>query len=317
MLFIKKWGTVNSFHLQILCVLLIACLSIKAKATIYGENDLQDIYDVRDPAIQKLSESVAVLIHKNNIKPDGQFSSRQLTDAMVCTNEPFVSQPVTGTCTGTLISPKHILTASHCYNGIQSVCATSKWVFDYKFKDSNQEILSTSYDKIYSCKKIVQSSYLNNLDYLVIELDRSVQGVQPIEVDFEPLEKQFGTDIRPQSVDFFSITSPRGLPLKYSKGHLRSNNDLNHFVTNIDLMRGSSGGPVFNAKNNKLAGIVAQGDHDYELQDEPFCNKFYTCTEDGCRGEYATRVSQIPNLKEIIEEGYNESLENQRYSVLY
>jgi V8-like Glu-specific endopeptidase len=273
-------------------------LSFNAQATIYGAEDFYEIFEVPNIQVQQLAESVAVLVKKNAINSDLSFRSRDLKQSMVCENEKFTNQQVLSQCTGTLISPKHILSASHCYSGLDSVCQDSKWVFDYKFKQTPHEQLVTSSDKIYSCKKIVKGSYSNNLDYVIIELDRFVTGVQPINVDYEKLKNQ--------KDELFAITAPRGLPLKYSSGTLRSNIESNHFVTNIDLMRGSSGGPIFNSLNGKLVGVVAQGDHDYELQEAPFCNAFHRCEEAGCMGEYATRVSQIPELKDIIESGHSE-----------
>lgn len=267
-------------------------------ATIYGNDDFQDLYQVTNQSVVDQATSVAVLIRTPSINKDFSFNSRNLLSSMVCEHEKFVTQPVTSFCTGTLISPKHILTASHCYNGIESICANAKWVFDYRFQASENENIITHPEKIYSCQKIIKGSYANNLDYVVIELDRLVTDINPVEINYEPINST--------TTELHAITSPRGLPLKYSKGVVRTNTDLNHFVTNIDLMRGSSGGPIFDSKTNKLIGVVAQGDYDYITQDAPFCNAYNRCEEDGCMGEYATRVSRIEGLHEIVESGYKE-----------
>lgn len=272
-----------------------------ANATIYGDDSFTELYEVASPEVQQVASAVAVLIRQNSIKSDFSLRSRTLEMANVCLSERFVEQPVTGFCTGTLISPTHILTASHCYNGIESICATAKWVFNYKFSQTTSENIQLHPDDVYGCKSIVQGHYVNNFDYKIIELDRPVFNIEPAEVQYDPLDDQ--------DKEFYSVTSPRGLPLKFSTGNLRSNQEPNYFVSNLDLKRGSSGGPVFSAKTHRLVGIVAQGDIDYVLNEDKFCNAYNICDEDGCRGEYATRVSQIPDLEAIVNQGFDEFAE--------
>ncbi len=108
-----------------------------------------------------------------------------------------------------------------------------------------------------------------------------------------PLEIETGGNVRPGE-NVYSIHSPRGLPLKYSTGRVRETSGENSFVTTLDLLRGSSGAPVFDARTHKVIGLVANGDVDYELLMEPFCNVFKRCGEHECRGETLTRTSQIP-----------------------
>lgn len=255
-----------------------------SQATIYGKNSLQDIIYTPAP-IAELSKSVAVLVNSFNLKKDYSFSSRVLLDSLVCEEESFTTQPVTSTCTGFLISDRHIMTASHCLNGLANLRTSAKWVFDYKYENSEDETLTFSDENVYTSMKTLGSSYINNLDYTIIELDRPVSGGR----------KPLNLNPRPEGLSthyVFAISSPRGLPLKYSEGQIRSV-EQNHFITNIDLMRGSSGAPVFNDRH-EVIGIVASGDYDYETQEEPFCNKFKVCREEECRGEFATAIKDIP-----------------------
>lgn len=254
-----------------------------AHATIYGENSLQDIPFTPAP-IAELSKSVAVLVNTIKLKQDYSFSSRVLLDSLVCEEESFTTQPVTSVCTGFLISDRHIMTASHCLSGLESLRHSAKWVFDYKYENTLDEILNYSDDQVYTSMHVLGSSYINNQDYGIIELDRPVNGRKPLKLNrsVEALDSDY----------VFAISSPRGLPLKYSQGSIRSIEPY-HFVTNIDLMRGSSGAPVFNDRH-EVIGIVASGDYDYEIQDEPFCNKFKVCHDEDCRGEYATSIKDIP-----------------------
>lgn len=272
---------------SILTVLVsLTVYSFDSQATIYGELDLVDIQQSQSPYVEYLARSVAVQIRKTSIGENTPYNSRNLRQAMVCEDEPFIDQPVLGSCSGFLVGPQHILTAGHCYLGSGNPCAELSWVFDYTVENDRTSAFWGPKENVYNCEKVEKISYQGDLDYALVKLDRPVAGRAPLKLSSQ---KQFDL-----SHPVFSIHSPRGLPLKKSSGFVRDNSSPQSLVMALDLMRGSSGAPIFDAKTGEVLALVAQGDVDYELLDEPFCNKYKRCAEWDCRGERGTRVISIP-----------------------
>lgn len=265
-----------------------------AQATIYGENSLHEIQAHADPKVREAGRSVAVEILNNSIPSsniDGwtKISTSTPERRGICEGEPFLKQPVASVCTGFLIAPDLILTAGHCMGGGLS-CSTAKWVFDYRLPESNPSQILVPSSSIYSCTKIVSASYANRLDYAIIKLDRPVLDRKPLTLNTSP-------DI-PQGLEVMAITAPYGMALKTSTGSVREAPTLNYVTTNVDAMRGSSGGPIFRADTMEVIGLVAQGEEDLEAGPDfnLVCNVFKRCSNNDCRGEDATRLSKIPNL---------------------
>lgn len=263
---------------------------IPSFGTIYGVNDIIEVSASQDEKVKILSRSVLVQISNStlNMYLSGR-TPRTLRQSLLCEDEPFIDQPLLGNCTGFLITSTTFLTALHCF--ANSPCSEHKWVFDVQLHNPEDLSVDIKENSIYSCKRVISQNYIHNLDYALVELDRPVTDRAPLELDLQPV-----TRVAP----ILSLHAPRGLPLKLSRGVIRDTMEVNHFTSAIDLMRGSSGGPVIDAATYKVIGIVAQGDADYETQDEPFCQRYKKCPENGCRGEYSTRLSQIPNLREHI-----------------
>lgn len=285
---------VSLFTAAFLLLLGLFChLPQTAQATIYGEDNLTDVLLTADPQIIAISKSVATQVRSSTVVIDGLFLSRNLEHSLVCADERFVRQPISGTCTAFLIGPRHMMTASHCFNG-GNVCRDFRWVFDYVVENENQTGFIGKAQDVYSCKKVVAAAYKDQLDYAIFELDRDVVGRPFLTLDHK-------TQVA-KHTKIYSIHSPRGLPLKHSVGFVRDNSGENHFTSAIDMMRGSSGAPILDATTHQVIGILAQGDVDYDLQTEPFCNRFKRCGEYECRGEDATRINRIPGISDYLQD---------------
>jgi V8-like Glu-specific endopeptidase len=126
-------------------------------------------------------------------------------------------------------------------------------------------------------------------DYALIRLDRKVVGRTPLKY------RKSGKIAEGQEI--VVIGHPTGLPTKVAGGaNVRENHRDVFFNANLDTFGGNSGSAVFNADTGEVEGILVRGEQDYEYDWSKGCRVVYKCTDDGCRGEDVTRITNIEAL---------------------
>lgn len=277
---------------------------------IYGQDNRQDAYAVKNPLFLKLAKSTAVQVAIRNVSMDlnlqvilkGEF----LTDAMgLCSSERFSEQLSVGRCSGFLVSEDTLVTAGHCAQ-TQAECEAHAWVFDYKITDPSDLDINTKVDprNVFLCKKLVAQALdeQTQMDYAVIKLDRKVMGRTPLKIR-KSGEVKKGDKL-------VVIGYPSGLPMKISDGAKvkRSTNPV-YFKTNLDTYGGNSGSAVFNVKTGEVEGILVRGGKDYVYSPKLGCAVSNKCTNSfifsdtligkltGCTGEEVTRITQVPGIQ--------------------
>lgn len=247
---------------------------------IYGEDNRRDTYAETDPTLLTLSKSVAAMVHKNQIGTF-RFMIDQSFQGMpsryeICSTERFINQKSIANCSGSLIAPDKILTASHCVE-TKKDCNKYRWVFDYKM--TNEDTLDLSYRNkmnVYECKAILASSPANKLDFAIIQLDRPVTDRLPLKVNFEKLQVS-------EEKEIAVIGYPSGLPQK-----IADNAKIKEVVkfgckTNLDTYGGNSGSPVFDKSSGDIIGILLRGQDDFIFDSTNKCFRSNVCRDDGYR----------------------------------
>lgn len=271
---------------------MLACYSLTIFASdkaIYGVDSRIDVNDSKNLKHKELASSVAALIPRYYTRIDRSQRTLSFIDLAMgdiikaCSGERFAHQPSVSSCTGFLVAPNKLITAGHCIQD-QKDCQESQWIFDYKLKTEKDVLVkSLPMDAVYNCKRVIKSvygTYIKN-DWALIELDRKVVGRKPLKLNTK----------RPSKKDkVFTIGTPIGLPLKVATGFVRSTKIFNYFTTNLDTYVGSSGSPVFNARN-EVIGILARGSSDFKTQD--WCKRSIVRTEEGGkRGEEVNYIRE-------------------------
>ncbi|PIK14934.1 serine protease [Halobacteriovorax sp. JY17] len=307
--------------------LAVLCVSANVAAAqpkvAYGEDNRIDIVDSRNSMRKNLASSTATQVKNGNLtlsedKASYALKNETLEDFMLkisrtwwdpqgkplCKGEKFAKQLSIGNCSGFLVGNKYLVTAGHCMTS-ESDCSGAKWVFD--FKKGEVEDLSLEADKVYSCKTIVSQKLSNSdqMDYALIELDRVVEGREPLQFRKEG-KIGLGEGV-------FVIGSPSGLPLKISgDSTVQANGNSVYFDADLDTFGGNSGSAVFNARSGEVEGILVRGAKDYttytrkdedgnsyECQGVNFCEE--GVTGGACGGEAVTRITNVEIEKKIAE----------------
>ena len=287
----------TSFVLSILASLALSThvsASSHARDVIYGVDNRKDVFESTDSILVELSKSTAAMIGGENLKvlssEEIQITAETLESRGICSKERFSKQISAANCSGFLVAPDVLVTAGHCIK-TDFDCSSYKWVFDYKVDHAEQADVTVSKNAVYSCSKIISRSLDNTTkdDFAVIQLDRKV-------TDRKPLTFRKRGKIA-KNTQIAVIGHPTGLPTKITDGAKVRNLQNKFFQANLDTYGGNSGSAVFNMKTGTVEGILVRGENDYVYNSELGCQVSNVCTDDGCRGEDVTYITNIEALK--------------------
>lgn len=269
--------------------------TVKKPTVIYGEDNRQDFYQIKNEVFKELSLSTAGMINVSNIQSTADgfiISAPTMTQRGMCLTERFSNQITAANCSGFLIDKDLIATAGHCVRS-EADCKTYQWVFNYKQKDSTGGAIKVKSSDVYKCKKIIKS-ILNSTDkndYAIIQLDK--------QTDKSPLKFRTESTID-KGAKVLVIGHPTGLPTKLADdAEVRYLADT-HFVANLDTYGGNSGSAVFNAETGIVEGILVRGENDY-VRSPSGCMISNVCRNDSCRGEDVTYSKFLSETLKLIK----------------
>lgn len=254
---------------------------------IYGQDGRQDVYQASE-ALKLLSDSTVALIKNSDLTQQGAstlIAGESFANSyQLCSSEKFREQNTSAFCSGSLVGPDTIITAGHCITS-QSDCVNTSFVFGFAVKSAGVLPTQVNSSEVYRCREIVSRVLENSgTDYAVIKLDRAVTNHAVLKVR-RTGEASVGDPL-------LVIGHPVGLPTKITTGgKVRSTANDKYYVTNLDTYGGNSGSAVFNALTLEIEGILVRGEQDFVSQGG--CNVSKVCSDDSCRGEDVTRISQL------------------------
>jgi V8-like Glu-specific endopeptidase len=276
------------------CLFIMPSLSFAHQKIIYGDDNRQDWFEVKDEVIKQQALSVAAMIPKQNLIAREDYyliSSLSLRGRGICLDEPFVSQLTAATCSGFLVGEDLILTAATCLNDQQD-CQNHQWVFDYRLKFSNDKTSTVDNKHVYGCKKILERKNdprsLEN--YTLIQLDRKVEDRVPLKLNIR------GSLYRQSAL--YSIGHPSGLPVKITHDAVVKTIYKKYFRANIDSFLESNGSPVFNEQTGLVEGIMASR-HQQDYISNSGCQRLNRQGQNQGLGEVINFIGNVNYLRNL------------------
>lgn len=261
---------------------------------IYGEDNREDIYLVADTGVLKNAATVVGFFRKTDLVffPDKSVALRNKTTIKsvygLCDDEPFCNQYVGPYCTGFAVSPKMIASAGHCMKGVSLndfVC-----IFGYRLNSSDSTVTRFSADQVYYPDSVINGLTTQSKDYLLVKVKGTIPASHISAID----KKEVAMPMK----NIYVIGHPWGLPAKVAgNAEVRSNDNPDFFIANLDTYKGNSGSPVYSSSTNQVIGILVGGERDLQTIPVENCARSYRCSDTGCRGESVTRVKYLlPHL---------------------
>lgn len=251
--------------LLVLAVPLTACeepVSASREAVVYGVDGRTEVYAHPNATLRAIAESAIAMKVNTSVIDDSDPSNvrldytRTLGEARsLCAGQPFADQIEPGSCSGTLIDGRHLLTAGHCMDEARD-CTNRAWVFGFRYVSAGTLGRLTS-DDVYYCSRVVAYFDDDRVDYAVVELDRPVVGHTPAPVQVEPSGLGLGTSVA-------LIGHPNGIPMKIDDGGVVTwnNSDASYLNATVDAFNANSGSGIFDA-SGRLVALLRGGMDDY------------------------------------------------------
>jgi V8-like Glu-specific endopeptidase len=278
-------------------MLLVSSLFASEDKVIYGVDDRLDLYETGDQLYKDLAKSTAAMMSMSNLtdNEDGTYSIKgsSLESRGICKSSKFSQQITAARCSGFLVGKDLFVTAGHCVRTAGD-CVNFAWVFDFAVDEADKINFTVAKSSVYKCKEIIEQKLdrLTNDDYALIRLDREVTERTPLNFRREGRVED--------KKEILVIGHPTGLPSKIAAGaYVRNNVNDVYFQANLDTFGGNSGSAVFDAENGQVEGILVRGETDYIYDRTRGCRVPKVCTNEGCRGEDVTRITNIEKLKEL------------------
>ena len=271
---------------EAICILTISITSAFAALdqgqVIYGDDNRHEPYEVSSFFDQAIKATAAQIEKRQLQKSNDQYQLfspfSHGVNRRLCKNQRFFHQRIAASCSSFLIKPNVIATAGHCLELYSpTACEDHHWVFDFKVNKNGSSPDNFTEDQVYSCRRVIKSTYDSRSDFALIELDRPVAGRQPLEFQQDQHSLTFGDKIA-------VVGFPDELPLKVTTDGLVFSNDGHTISTNLDTFHGNSGSPVINQISGKVVGALVSGKIDhvstFSSTEDRMCNIVNICSED-------------------------------------
>lgn len=161
-------------------------------------------------------------------------------------SERFRDQPLGAVGAASLITRQLVVTAAHITPNIQ-ILQQVRLVFGYKLASGVTRTVFSP-DHVYTASLFWIDP---RRDVALLQLDR------PAPDHHVPLVRRTGSAVV-DGEPLYVIGYPLGLPAKFAgNARVLDNRRRNFFTTDLDVMDGNSGSPVFSATNGDLVGVVS------------------------------------------------------------
>ncbi|MFT6070965.1 MAG: V8-like Glu-specific endopeptidase [Bacteriovoracaceae bacterium] len=223
-------------------------LSFSSFAAVTGEDDRLSFQELekRNPAL--LAKATATQLSGRYLKEVGDqyhYPTGKLQNQ--CPGEKFSTDPTLGGCSGFLIGSKTLVAAGHCKDYQANGCDEDAWLFNhFSQADKDKQVIKKS--NLYRCKKVLDFKHDGEGDFVVIELDRDVLGVTPLELDL----KNEGKSGDPVAV----LGYPLGRSFTYTPGGKILSKDKDYLRVDSDAFKNNSGSALFNIRTGKVEGVL-------------------------------------------------------------